>query len=33
MAMSRRTGIWLNALAIDVAIVMPADGPSFGIDP
>ena len=33
IARSRRTGILLSALAIAVAIVMPADGPSFGIAP
>src|SRR5580700_6295407 len=33
IARSRRTGILLSALAIAVAIVIPADGPSFGIAP
>ena len=33
MARSRRTGILLSALEIAVAIVMPAEGPSFGMAP
>src|SRR6266571_1414011 len=33
MAISRRTGILLNALEIAVAMVMPAEGPSLGIAP
>ena len=33
MAMSRRTGILVSALASAVAMVMPAEGPSLGMAP
>ena len=33
MAKSRRTGILLSALEMAVAMVMPAEGPSFGVAP
>ena len=33
MAMSARTGMLVSALRMLVAMVMPAEGPSFGIAP
>jgi hypothetical protein len=33
MARSRRTGFWVSRLAIAVAMVTPALGPSLGVAP
>jgi len=32
MAVFLRTLRWVSAEAMEVAMVMPADGPSFGVD-